>query len=114
MRPFPHQENRHSTADDKTLSSLYKRDNGRCRLCGVALPKVYLTIDYVIPPERGGSDHENNLQLVCDPCFLRKGRMTLYEYAEWLRVNDPEAYKRLLAAQDSKRQGGSRNRWHLW
>lgn len=99
---------------NRLLSFLYERDSGRCRLCGVSLIKEHFTVDYIIPISRGGSNHEGNMQLSCDPCRLRKGKRTLDEYANWLSANDLEAYRRLISAQDRGQRTRRRSWWHFW
>jgi 5-methylcytosine-specific restriction protein A len=51
---------------------VFKRDKGVCQRMGCG-ERENLTIDHVIPLARGGTDHEDNLQLLCQPCNGEKG-----------------------------------------
>ena len=46
-----------------------RRDGYMCRRCGAPAHHV----DHVVPLARGGSDHEVNLQALCESCNLAKG-----------------------------------------
>ena len=52
---------------------LYGRQEGVCNGCGILFPFRNLTIDHVIPRTKGGSDHLDNLQLLCGACNSMKG-----------------------------------------
>lgn len=52
---------------------LVRRDGEHCGACGEV---EQLQIDHVIPLSRGGSNHPDNLQLLCGPCNLAKGTDT--------------------------------------
>lgn len=48
-----------------------RRDGFSCRLCsGFDRP---LHVDHIVPRKKGGSNHESNLQALCDRCNLSKG-----------------------------------------
>ena len=50
-----------------------KRDKYTCQMCGKHMPdEVGLHIDHIIPIKRGGKSIEDNLQVLCDKCNLRK------------------------------------------
>jgi hypothetical protein len=59
-------------------AAVWKRDGGRCRHCGisdsdaVAAFGVHLHYDHIIPFSLGGSDEEDNIQLLCEPENLAK------------------------------------------
>ena len=52
---------------------LFGKQEGRCGGCRVAFPFRNFTIDHVIPKSQGGSDHFDNLQLLCGACNSVKG-----------------------------------------
>ncbi|MFP3904888.1 MAG: HNH endonuclease [Armatimonadota bacterium] len=54
--------------------AILARDNNRCQYCGRKTGN--LTIDHVIPRERGGSDTWENLAACCRACNARKGNRT--------------------------------------
>ena len=49
---------------------IFKRDFFRCVQCGM---DEDLTLDHIIPKSAGGSDIEENLQIMCRWCNNRKG-----------------------------------------
>ena len=52
---------------------LFGKQEGRCGGCRVVFPFRNFTIDHVIPQSQGGSDHIDNLQLLCGACNSVKG-----------------------------------------
>jgi len=54
--------------------NILKRDNHRCQYCGAS--KKPLTVDHVIPKERGGEDSWENLVTACVDCNSKKGNRT--------------------------------------
>ena len=59
---------------DGTFEVLLAACGGRCQSCGVtftaALPAE---IDHIVPLSRGGTEADDNLQLLCRPCNRSKG-----------------------------------------
>ncbi len=51
------------------ISTIYKRDGGRCVYCGST---QNLQIDHIIPFSKGGATTLENLQLLCQKCNLEK------------------------------------------
>ena len=51
------------------------RDSGRLTIggCRMLFPFRNHTVDHVIPQAKGGSDHLDNLQLLCGACNCTKG-----------------------------------------
>ena len=62
--PVPYRQNKHV---------LFGQQEGRCNGCRSEFPFRNLTIDHIIPESRGGTDHIENLQLLCGHCNSVKG-----------------------------------------
>ena len=62
---------------------LFGKQEGRCNGCAVVFPFRNFTIDHVVPQRQGGSDHFDNLQLLCGACNSTKGAGT---HAELLAI----------------------------
>ena len=62
--PRPYRQNKHI---------LFGQQEGRCRGCGSAFEFRHLEVDHIIPQSGGGSDHIENLQLLCGHCNRVKG-----------------------------------------
>ena len=59
--------NRHMS--QATMSAVWQRCNGQCVECGAVRP---LEFDHIIPISKGGSNSEQNLQILCRECNLAK------------------------------------------
>ena len=66
--------------------SLFGRQEGLCGGCGVAFPFRNFTIDHIVSRAKGGTDHFDNLQLLCGACNSAKGRGTQAELKARLRA----------------------------
>ena len=58
---------------------LYGRQEGHCAGCRVLFPFRNLTVDHVVPRAAGGTNHRDNLQLLCAACNSTKGTGTQAE-----------------------------------
>ena len=57
----------------KHKHALYGKQEGRCGGCKVLFPFRNFTVDHVVPSSKGGTDHIDNLQLLCGACNSMKG-----------------------------------------
>ena len=53
--------------------TLFGKQEGHCAGCEVAFPFRNFTVDHIVPRSRGGHDHIDNLQLLCNACNSQKG-----------------------------------------
>ena len=59
---------------------LYGEQEGVCVGCDTHFPFKVMEVDHILPKSRGGTDHTENLQLLCSHCNRSKGNKTM---AEW-------------------------------
>ena len=59
---------------------LYGEQEGVCKGCDTHFPFKVMEVDHILPRSKGGSDHYENLQLLCTHCNKSKGSKTM---AEW-------------------------------
>ena len=59
---------------------LYGEQEGVCAGCATHFPFRVMDVDHILPRSRGGTDHPDNLQLLCSGCNRSKGGKTM---AEW-------------------------------
>ena len=60
--------------------TLYGLQEGICAGCRVFFPFRNMTIDHILPKARGGTDHFENLQLLCNACNSMKGTSLQEEF----------------------------------
>ena len=65
--------------------TLFGMQEGLCAGCGISFPFRNLTIEHIVPVSRGGTDHINNLQLLCGACNSMKSVGTQEELVVKLR-----------------------------
>lgn len=58
---------------EKQMRALYVLQAGCCRYCGVSLRYEDIRRDHWLPIALGGASDIANMQILCDPCNLRKG-----------------------------------------
>jgi len=66
--PIPYRLNKHV---------LFGQQEGLCAGCRTEFPYRAFEVDHVIPQSRGGTDHVDNLQLLCSSCNRIKGNRTM-------------------------------------
>ena len=72
LGPIPHYRTQKHT--------LFGKFEGICQGCLLSFPFRNLTIDHIIPSSRGGTDHIDNLQLLCGACNSVKGNGSNEEF----------------------------------
>ena len=59
--------------------TLYGEQEGLCNGCKTHFPFKNMTVDHIVPQSKGGTDHYDNLQLLCNYCNSLKGTGTQAE-----------------------------------
>ena len=59
---------------------IYGKQSGQCGGCMVMFHKRNLTIDHIVPKKNGGTDHVENLWLLCGACNSSKGTKSQAEF----------------------------------
>lgn len=60
-------------------NTLYKKQTGLCVYCKVDLMSVKTAIDHIKPIKLGGTNTDNNVQLLCVSCNCKKGAKYPYK-----------------------------------
>lgn len=73
---------------------LFGRQEGVCNGCKMDFPFKIFDVDHVVPKSRGGTDHIDNLQLLCSSCNRIKGdRPMEYLMAQLAQTNAPTVFR---------------------
>ena len=67
--------------------TLYGEQAGNCEGCGEHFQIQHLEIDHIIPRSKGGTDHIENLQLLCGSCNKIKGNRGMEYLRAKLQLN---------------------------
>lgn len=78
------------------LDLLCGRQDGTCGGCGVRFHKRNLTVDHIVPRSHGGTDHIENLWLLCGACNSSKGARTQEEFLKERMQNRLELFPWLV------------------
>ena len=76
--------------------NLLKRDDFRCQYCSNQAPP--LTIDHIVPKNKGGNDTWENLVVACARCNTRKGD-TLLKHMDMKLLKKPRKPSKLFQLQ---------------
>ena len=69
-------ERKEGKAYNKHKNRLYRKQEGNCNGCRFPFHTRNLAVDHITPQSRGGTDHIENLQLLCQACNSTKGKGT--------------------------------------
>ena len=89
---------------EKLRDEIWNDQDGHCFLCFNQHPKMNIRmfdIDHIIPRALNGTDHRDNLQLLCRPCNLDKGVKT-YEEALADRLQHDTGWEKRKAQAERK------------
>ena len=64
---------------------LYGKQEGHCVGCKTLFDFRNLSVDHIVPKSKGGTDHYENLQLLCGACNSLKGTRTQAEFLAQLQ-----------------------------
>ncbi|MYB50651.1 MAG: hypothetical protein F4X77_00405 [Acidobacteriia bacterium] len=67
--------------------TLYGLQEGKCAGCGHHFPFQNFTVDHIIAKSKGGTDHIENLQLLCNHCNSVKGTMDQAAFVAKLKAS---------------------------
>ena len=76
--------------------NILKRDNYRCQYC--AKQATPLTLDHIVPKNKGGKDSWENLVAACSKCNTRKGD-TLLKHMDMKLLKKPKKPSKLFQLQ---------------
>ena len=62
------------------MDLLWGRQSGLCGGCGVRFEKRNMTVDHIVPRAHGGTDHLDNLWLLCGACNSSKGTLSQEQF----------------------------------
>ena len=91
-----------------TRRNIIKRDNYTCQYCGSN--SASMTIDHIIPRDKGGRDTWNNLVTACKKCNIYKGNYLLNQINMRL-LKKPVQPSYLLHLQKYKRKHPTWNQY---
>lgn len=84
------------TEKKKLLEELWNKSDGKCAHCGKTLNRKDCVIDHIFPKKYGGSDHVDNLRLLCKGCNV------VIADRPPLRESEFQQYIRQFLLQDSR------------
>ena len=89
-----------------TRKNILKRDNNTCQYCGKN--KSEITIDHILPKDKGGNDSWNNLVVACKRCNMIKGNYLLKDIDMQL-IRKPFEPTKIIYLQNI---GKNNKSWH--
>ena len=89
-----------------TRKNILKRDNNTCQYCGKN--KSEITIDHILPKDKGGNDSWNNVVVACKRCNMIKGNYLLKDIDMQL-IRKPFEPTKIIYLQNV---GKNNKSWH--
>ena len=89
-----------------TRKNILKRDDNTCQYCGKN--KSEITIDHILPKDKGGNDTWNNLVVACKRCNMIKGNYLLKDIDMYL-IRKPFEPTKIIYLQNV---GKNNKSWH--
>ena len=88
MRDRFTRESRHGRGSipRSTRREVYKRDEFTCQYCLRRFAPTELTIDHLVPLDRGGLDEITNYVTCCKPCNQKKANLPIEKFAASLNI----------------------------
>lgn len=75
--------NSRKTVSGKVRQNVFMRDNYTCQICGATVKDgAKLELDHIIPVSKGGTNDEDNLQVLCQQCNREKHNRTDLKHDE--------------------------------
>ena len=90
-----------------TRKNIFERDNNCCQYCGST--STHLTIDHVIPKQKGGKDNWENLVACCKQCNNEKSNYLLNEISSMNLLKKPRQPHYLMYLQKY-----AKNEYNIW
>ena len=59
---------------------LFGQQEGHCKGCNETFPYQFMEVDHILPKSKGGTDAEENLQVLYSHCNKSKGSKTMVEW----------------------------------
>lgn len=91
-----------NTISPEMEDAIFRRDRFTCRQCGAEAPSVFLRADFVIDPERGGTD-ENNLATYCAECYNENHKKMIITPLEMMQARRAQLNQLMAWKHDNNR-----------
>ena len=67
---------------ENDIVEIFQMQKGRCAYCRTKVKFDQKRVDHIIPIARDGHNGRSNLQILCEPCNVRKSAIDPIEYAQ--------------------------------
>lgn len=83
---------------------ILERDGNRCKKCGATAEEASLEVDHVLAVVNGGTDDEDNLETLCQPCNLGKADTVSLNLDRVSDFSTPDSRSRFLIPEQKTEQ----------